>query len=161
MKCIKFIVPCVLLYCCFSCEGVADMMYVRNDSSEAIYVYFTCGNTDSLPYNPKLELFHFSSADMKDANGNSIEPRFSSPDYRINAYDVGVLKGGLQGRIMGVRKKMQVPCDDNEITLFIITEATMRNNSWSEIHKDQLYVKKVLLTLEELEINNWLYTYES
>ena len=47
-----------------------------------------CGDKDSLPSHPKLELFHFSSADMKDAYGNSVEPRFASPSYRINAYDI-------------------------------------------------------------------------
>ena len=29
----------LLLYCCTSCEGISDILYVRNDSDEAIYVY--------------------------------------------------------------------------------------------------------------------------
>ncbi|WP_418659934.1 hypothetical protein, partial [Alistipes ihumii] len=68
----------LLLYCCTSCEGISDILYVRNDSDEAISVYCICGDKDSLPSHPKLELFHFSSADMKDAYGNSVEPRFAS-----------------------------------------------------------------------------------
>ena len=73
-------------------------MYVRNDSDEAIYVYCICGDKDSLPSHPKLELFHFSSDDMKDAYGNSVEPRFASPSYRINAY--WLIKGRIGRKIM-------------------------------------------------------------
>ena len=104
MKTMKWI-SCfgLLLYCCTSCEGISDILYVRNDSDEAIYVYCICGDKDSLPSHPKLELFHFSSDDMK--YGNSVEPRFASPSYRINAYDIGSLKGGLEGRLWNTSSK--------------------------------------------------------
>lgn len=111
MKTMKWI-SCfgLLLYCCTSCEGISDILYVRNDSDEAIYVYCICGDKDSLPSHPKLELFHFSSDDMKDAYGNSVEPRFASPSYRINAYDIGSLKGGLEGRLWNTSSKKRLPC---------------------------------------------------
>lgn len=77
-----------------------------------------CGDKDSLPSHPKLELFHFSSADMKDAYGNSVEPRFASPSYRINAYDIGSLKGGLEGRLWNTFSKKRLSCKENKMTLF-------------------------------------------
>ena len=90
----------------------------------------------------KLELFHFSSADMKDAYGNSVEPRFASPSYRINAYDIGSLKGGLEGRLWNTSSKKRLSCKENKMTMFFITEKTMRNYDWGDIHRNQLYVKK-------------------
>ena len=78
-----------------------------------------CGDKDSLPSHPKLELFHFSSADMKDAYGNSVEPRFASPSYRINAYDIGSLKGGLEGRLWNTSSKKRLSCKENKMTLFL------------------------------------------
>lgn len=161
MKTMKWI-SCfgLLLYCCTSCEGISDILYVRNDSDEAIYVYCICGDKDSLPSHPKLELFHFSSADMKDAYGNSVEPRFATPSYRINAYDIGSLKGGLEGRLWNTSSKKRLPCKENKMTLYFITEKTMRNYDWGDIHRNQLYVKKITLTEDELVKTNWLYVYK-
>ena len=150
----------LLLYCCTSCEGISDILYIRNDSDEAIYVYSICGDQDSLLSNPKLELFHFSSADMKDAYGNSVEPQFTSPSYRINAYDIGSLKGGLEGKLWNTSPKKRLSCKENKITLFIITEKTMRNYDWKDIYKNQLYAKKITLTEDELVKTNWLYIYK-
>ena len=160
MKWIRFFSCCTLLYFCISCEGISDILYIQNDSDEAVYVYFTCGNTDSLPLHPKLELFHFSSANMEDAYGNSIKPRLTSPSYRINAYSISPLKGELEGRLWNSSKKTRLPCKENEVTLFFITEKTMHDYDWKDIYRDQLYVKKITLTEKELVKNNWLYVYK-
>lgn len=126
---------------------------IKNNSDEAIYVYLKCGNVDSLPLSPKLELFNFLSMNMEDASGNPIPPHFSSPEYRVNAYTFGSLY------ILGSQKKPRLPCEENEVTLFFITEVIMRNYEWEEIHKEQMFAKKITLTKEELENSNWKYTY--
>jgi hypothetical protein len=154
MKKLIFVIFLFLLYSCiFTYDPPRALLYVRNNSNEAVYVYLKCGNVDSLPLNPKLELFHLTSTNMKDAHGNVIEPYFFSPEYRINAYAYGSLQ------ICGTRKKPRLPCDENDVTLFFITEKTMRNYDWEEIHKSQMFAKKTTLTKEELENKSWKYTY--
>ena len=46
------------------------------------------------------------------------------------------------------------------MTMFFITEKTMRNYDWGDIHRNQLYVKKITLTEDELVKTNWLYVYK-
>jgi hypothetical protein len=155
MKKILFIVICGLFCSCiFTYDPPKGHFNIFNKSDEAVYVHFNCGNPDSLPLNPKLELFHFFSNDnMEDAYGNPIESGFVSPEYRINAYDISSL------RIWGSLKNPRLPCDENEVTLFFITERTMRSYDWEEIYKDQMFVEKVTLTKDELEKSDWKYTY--
>ena len=142
--------------CIFTFDPAGGLLYIKNNTDEAIYVYLKCGNADSLPLHPKLELFDFfdnEDESMLDAIGNPIKSGFVSPEYRINAYTYGSIHIG------GTRKNPRLPCDENEITLFFITEKTMRNYEWDEIYKSQMYVKKTTLTKEELENNDWKYTY--
>ena len=154
MKKILFLIACGLFCSCiFTYDPPRGSLDIFNDSDEAVYVHFNCGVIDSLPLNPKLELFHYFSFNMEDASGNPIEPGFASPDYRINAYTFGSL------RIWGTPKNPRLPCDENKATLFFITEKTMRNYSWEEIYENQMFVQKVTLTQKELEKSNWKYTY--
>ena len=158
MKKILILVVCAfLLYGCpFVFDPLRGQFYIHNNSDEAIYVYFKCGNVDSLPLSPKLELFHFLSMDMEDAQGNPIEPGFISPEYRINAYTYGSIT------ISGSRDHPRLPCYENReevITLFFIPEKTMRDYEWEKIYENQMFVRKTTLTKEELEKSNWTYTY--
>ena len=154
MKKLIYIILLLMLHSCiFTFDPLSGSLHIRNNTDEAIYVRFKCGKTDSLPLHPKLELFHFFNFNMEDARGNPIKPHFASPDYRINAYAWGAL------RIGGTRNNPRLPCKENEITLFFITEKTMRNYSWEEIHKNQMFVKRTVLTAEELESKNWRYIY--
>ncbi|MDR1006703.1 MAG: hypothetical protein LBL74_07555 [Bacteroidales bacterium] len=159
MKILKYAIYLFVIYSFTACEGIEDILHIRNNSDEAIYVYLECGNVDSLPLSPKLELFNFISADMKDAHGNTIEPYFISPDYRINAYSTETLHGGIEGRVFGKPKEPRFPCEENELTLFFITEKTMREYNWEEIYKNQMFTKKVTLTEDELKNLDWKYTY--
>ncbi|GHS90213.1 hypothetical protein FACS1894201_11610 [Bacteroidia bacterium] len=144
-----------LLYgCIFTYDPPRALFYVNNYSDEAIYVYFKCGNVDSLPLSPKLELFHFGDA-VGTKYENIEEYRFYPPEYRINAYDGSFLFEGT----IGTDKKPRLPCKEKEVTLFFITEKTMRSYDWEEIHKNQLFTKKITLTQEELESKNWEYIY--
>ena len=154
MKKLIFVIFLLLQYgCIFTYDPPRGFLYIRNNTDEAMYVYFKCGNIDSLPLYPELKLFYFSSANMKDVLGNPIEPHFVSPDYRINAYYSGSIA------IWGTPYNPSLPCDEKKATLFFITEKTMRNYDWEEIYENQMFVKKVILTEEELKNMNWKYIY--
>ena len=154
MKKILFLIACGLFCSCiFTWDPPRGRFNIFNKSDEAVYVHFNCGNIDSLPLNPKLELFIFSSVKMEDAQGNSIEPLFLSPEYRINAHTYGSMA------IWGTPNNPRLPCDENIITLFFIPEKTMRNYEWEEIYENQMFVKRVIITEEELKKSNWVYTY--
>ena len=76
-----------------------------------------------------------------------------SPEYRINAYAYGAIDIG------GNKKKPQLNCEEKVVTLFFISEQTMRNYSWEEISSKQMFIKKIILTEEELKNNDWNYVY--
>jgi hypothetical protein len=140
--------------CIFTYDPAAGLFHIYNNSDEAIYVYFQCGKSDSVPLAPRLELFHsFPTDNIENADGNPVKRRISSPEYRINAYIFGSL------HMLGRLNKPRLPCDENKVTVFFITEKTMRNYDWEEIHKNQMFAKRVILTREELENKNWEYTY--
>ncbi|MPL97870.1 hypothetical protein SDC9_44066 [bioreactor metagenome] len=131
MKIIFYLSCLFLLYgCVFSYDPARGLLHVRNNSSEAVYVYLNYGNADSLPLVSGLELFAFINANKEDA------------------YAIG-----------GSRKKPSFPSNENEVTLFFITEKTMRSYDLEEIHKNQMFVKKITLTKEELENEKWIVTY--
>jgi hypothetical protein len=125
-------ISCLFLFygCIFTYDPTRGLLYVHNTSNEAVYVYLKYGNADSLSLISSLELFTFIDANMKDA------------------YTIG-----------GNRKNPSLPSNENEVTLFFITEKTMRSYDLEEIHKNQMFVKKITLTKEELENKNWIVTY--
>jgi hypothetical protein len=51
-------------------------------------------------------------------------------------------------------------CTDGKLRLFIISENIVRQYGWEEICSKQLYEKKITLTEEELQQNNWVVVYE-
>jgi len=153
-KIIYIILLFMLTGCPFTFDPARGLLNIWNDSHEAVYVHFNCGNIDSLPLNPKLELFYWSSNDnMEDAYGNPFKSGFVSPEYRINAYTFGSL------RIWGTPNHPRLPCEENELTLFFITEKTILNYDWGEIFENQMFVKRITLTEKELKNNDWNYTY--
>lgn len=154
MKKIFFVISILLLNSCvFTYDPASGLLNIDNKSDKAVYVYLKCGNVDSLPLYPKLELFQLVSAKMEDAKGNTIKPYYISPEYRINAYTVGSLS------VWGTRKKPSLPCKENKVTLFFITEKTMQDFSWEEIYRNQMFENKITLTNKELENEDWKYTY--
>lgn len=131
---------------------------LHNYSDRPIYVY--SNDEDTLPLTPALELFHSASSDYNkdyDAWGNPMPvPTMYTTDERIDAYNYGkVWTGGTHKHpSIGHPKN-----PDNKLYLFFITEETMRNHTWEEIWKDQLYVKKDSVTEGEMEKTLWRYTY--
>ena len=63
--------------------------------------------------------------------------------------------------VWGKPKEPVWRCGKNDATIFFITEKTMRDHEWKEIHQKQLFVRKIRLTEKELVKKNWLYTYET
>ena len=131
MKKLVFI-SCIFLFygCIFTYNRARGLLHVHNNSNEAVYVYLEFGNADSLPLVPALELFAFIDVNMKDA------------------YAIG-----------GTRKKPHLPSNENEVTLFFIMAKTMCSYDLEEIHKKQMFTRKITLTKQELESSNWVYTY--
>ena len=151
-----YIVVLILLCGCPVYDAPSGEIIIHNNTDEAIYVYLCYGNIDSLPLKPRLSLFEYfdnSQKSMLDAKGNPLESGFVSPEYRINAYNIGFL------HILGSKKKPKFPPNIEEITLFFITEKIMRNYSWEKIYEKQLFEKRVLLRKEELDSMKWNYTY--
>ena len=154
MMCAVFLF--MLCGCVFTYDPPGGLLHIRNNSEEAIYVYLKCGKADLLPLAPKLELFIFfnnENESARDASGNPLKSGLVSPEYRINAYNTGFL------HIRGSKKRPCLPCEEKEVTLFFITEKTMRNYDWEDISKDQIFIKKVTITERELDNSNWVYTY--
>lgn len=128
--------------------------YIYNYSDEAVYYYDVCNKSDSIPQKPRLSLFHnVDDINKKDKLGNPIFSSIVQPGYRIDAYDVG------KKMIWGTRNNPEFPDGVKEITLFFITEKTMRENNWRQIYDGQLYESKVTLTEDELKSKCWRYTY--
>ena len=142
---------CIFLFsgCIFTYDPAIGELTIRNNSDEAVYVYQKCGKVNVLPSEPKLELFQLISLDTKDPNRDML----ISPEYRINAYAYGAIDIG------GTKRKPQLNCEEKVVTLFFISEQTMRNYSWEEISSKQMFIKKIILTEEELKNNDWEYLY--
>lgn len=150
------IVILIMLYGCPAYDPARGLLYIENNSDEAIYVYLRCGKVDSLLLTPKLELFEFFNNEdmsMRDASGAPLKSKSVSPEYRINAYQIGSIT------IKGNRSKPRLPCNEKEVSLFFITEKTMRDYQWGKIYENQIFVKRAILTKDYLDKSNWKYSY--
>lgn len=128
---------------------------LHNYSDQPIYVY--SNYEDTLPPTPALELFNTYDSKRYDAWGNEMpKPTLSIPEERIDAYSYGKVRTGGSKRHPSIGHPKN---PDNKLYLFFITEETMRNHTWEEIWKDQLYVKKDSVTEGEMEKTLWRYTY--
>ncbi len=128
---------------CSLTDSKQESIEIYNNTDSAIYLYYSC--SDSIYLTPKLVLF--------DTIINRGKEKIISPEYRVNAFSSGGI--GVRGR-----KNLINNCTDKRIRLFFIKEETMMNNSWNDIYKWQLYEKKIILTIEEMEKNNWTVTFD-
>lgn len=146
---------------CTSCEGLSKLLFVENNSDEAIYVSFSCGRHESLPAIPKLELYEFfdnSAGGSTDVHGKPLPSAYYKPNYRIEAHKTDTLSGGIEPRLFG-EQPPEWRCTEDEATLFVLTEETMRLHDWETIVGKQLYTKKVVIKRDEWERNNYTYRY--
>lgn len=123
---------CLFLFygCIFTYDPPRALLYIHNNSNDAVYVYFHEGKADSLHKFTGLELFDFIDV------------------YEEDTYTLG-----------GTRKKPRLPGNLTEITLFFITRNTVENYDFEEIYKNQMFERKVTLTNDELEKMGWEYIY--
>lgn len=151
MKKLFFIIPALIIfYGCPAYDPSQEMINIHNNTDSAIYVYHSC--SDTLPRAPALRLFEILNNNATDAKGKMKKGEFYSPDYRINAYSYGVI--GIPANKSSLKE-----CCDGKMRFFFIKEKTMREKTWEEIYKNQLYDKKIALTKEDLKKCNWIVTY--
>jgi len=149
MKNLLFILAITSFYGCVY-DPPHGVFTVHNNSNSVMYVYVTCA--DSLELTPKLSLYEqweFNKDNARNLEQNSDYP----PDYRIKAYSYS------EFAVWGTPKKPRCYCKDKTIRLFFINQSTMRTKQWEKICKKHLYVKKVILTEEQLSKVDWVYTY--
>lgn len=143
MKKLFFLLIIIMLFDgCLVTDPKPKSIEVENCTDSAIYVYYSF--KDSLERGRSIELFtkyKYAGVD-----------KYISPDYRINAFSFGGI--GIAGRESLLNKST-----DKNIRLFFIKEETMKNKTWDEICKHQNYTKKMTLSLEELEKDNWIVEY--
>jgi hypothetical protein len=132
----------VLILCGCTYDPPQQGIEIHNYSDSAIYIYYS--TTDYINKTPELHLFE----------NNGIKPYSKvSPAYRINAYSFG-------GIVFGSNRKAFIEnIKDKRLRLFFIKEATMRIKTWDEIYKNQLYTKKIILSVKELDALGWQVTY--
>lgn len=149
----KNLFPLFLIICCYGCPSFdppTGILCIHNYSDSAIYVYESCD--DSLSSTGELSLFLKFYGGV-DENGKPKDPIYS-PNYRVNAYSYGEFAG------YGTPNNPKLYCKGQDhITLFFISENTMRNHSWNEVVDRQLFEKKIRLNQTQLDSLNWKVTY--
>jgi hypothetical protein len=135
-----------IFYGCPNYDPSQEMITVHNYTDSAIYVCHSC--SDTLPKEPALNLFELIDSNSLNIKGESMKGHIYSPDYRVNAYSYGSI--GIPANESAIKQ-----CCDKKIRLYFITEKTMREKTWKEIHKNQLYKKKITLTIDELKECDW------
>lgn len=142
MKKVVLVLFCVLISGCVY-DPPSAHIEVENCTDSAIYVYYSF--CDSLELSKPLYLF--------EENKHGGLSKYSSPNYRINAYSIGGI--GTLGQSSLFKKNR-----NEKIRLFFIKEKIMRDFSWEEIVKKHLYEEKLTLTEKELMKNDWMIVYD-
>jgi hypothetical protein len=127
------------------------VLEIRNTSSEAVYVYLTCSVT--LPEEPELKLKFSLGGNVFDEKGRRIIDTLYYPDYRIEPDTVGTLG------VSGTPRQPLIPCEEQSVNLFFMTESIMRKYKWEEIVQGQRYQKRIQVTNKQLDSLDWEITY--
>lgn len=151
MKYLYALLISCLLSGCPVYDPASATINILNYSDSAIYVSQSCDG--SFDCKSPLKLFLVVKVPRTDSRGNKMKDTIA-PNYRINAYSYGIIYAD------GSPEKPLLPCEGNNLTLFYIKEITMRTKTWEEICKNQLFVKKVILTKEALDSADWRIIYE-
>ena len=121
-------------------------IFVENNSDLPIYICLTC--QDSLSEYSELIKYEFWDAKATDEKGKQKTDTIY-PNYRV----VGKEKHFIP--FYGSSKKKTDNCSDKKWRIFFIAEKTMREKTWNEIARQQLYEEKRISTQKELEDLNW------
>ena len=138
----KFLVLNIFLISLIGCDFHDDRLMIINESTDTIFVDLTLNQAfiEHLP------------VEFDSLNGN-IDLKRGNPALPDSSY-----KFSFHGR-NGVKDFIN-RCEDSTLTIFIFTKELIMNNSWDSIKSNQLYSKKILLTLDELEKLNWRVIYK-
>lgn len=126
---------------------------IYNNTDSTIYVYWSC--SDSITYKNPLNLFNiYNLGDLTNIYGRPKSISVSHPRYRLNAYSWGSISGTGQ-------KDLLESCLNKKIRIFYISEEIMRTNSWDKIVSGQLYIRKEIFGIEDLEPYDWTIEYNN
>ena len=141
--------------CCVMSALFASCVYdppyatikVYNTGKEAIYFYDACA--DTLPCWPEMRSKVIVGENSFDAKGNKIIDSFYHPN-RIGADSFGFVIVG------GSPENPALPCDEGEpYSIFIIREQVLQSTPWSEICRNGLYEKRLVLTNKMMDSLKW------
>ena len=135
----------ILLTSCIY-EPISKGITFFNNSDSAIYVYVSC--EDSIDAHQPLKLFGKFPDKSFDEQGIK-NPKFYSPDYRINAYSYGQLLG------FGNKKENFIPCKSDSLYIFFIKENILKNYKWAIIVEKKLFSNREIYTRHMLDSLYW------
>lgn len=115
-------------------------IFVYNNSDNYIYVYSTC--SDSIQARPEIVRYSVP-LDSRKYYDDKIPPRKTG---RVTFFSN--------------RRESIMACKGGTLKLFIISDSVIESKNWSEIYRYQMYERKVILSANQLEKNNWTYNFE-
>ena len=138
----------------FSCiyDPPTASVKILNYSDSAIYVLENC--ECKITRYPVLKLFEKRTHKSVDEKGEPM-PDIYSPAYRINPYQVGEIG------YFGSKKDKKIQCANGFVCFFFIKESTIKNYTWDEIVKKQLYAQKMRFNKSQLDSVYWKIRYSS
>ena len=155
----KYIIALVVLGCLYGCPEYAnrDPIYFQNNTEKPIYVFYSCNDStpqyirqyrkndsvviDSIPTPQELlfETYQIGDKELKVADDRF--PAYSSKSIVIDRFLVKT-------------------CKNKTMYFFLISVETMKKaRSWEEIERNDLYIKKLKYSYEELKEMDWEIVY--
>lgn len=127
------------------------MLKLINQSDETFYVCITCENVLS----EKNKVFYQLSwgENSYDEFGNKKNGKFY-PNDRLEPSDTAFFGGYGKNP-----KKPKIICEKGRLNLFFISESDMRDRTWEEISRDQIYSYKRSFSQKELDSLNWVFKF--
>ena len=125
------------------------LIIVSNQTEKPIYVMIT-GN-DSLILNEKIIYIDTTKYDY---NG------FKITRYPLNRVDMFKEEQMYKNDLINLDdEKLKIHSSDKKIRIFILNDSIMRNLSWEDICKYQIYERKFILSEEDLKKINSTFVY--
>jgi hypothetical protein len=137
------------LFCLFFLIEACDVMdntkvKVYNNSRDTVFCLLaTEDNFNARTYSPLEQAKHFNGRDtILTKNNNILFPNdssiFSSYDWR---YSINSSKS-------------------KQLNVFIFRYSTLKSKTWDDIKRDTFYDRKISMTIDELNSNNWKIHYK-
>lgn len=126
---------------------------IFNNTDRAIYVHYSCSG--KMEKSAELVLFRKNADEVQSVDEYDLpKPSTSSPEYRVNAFSYSQLGG------FGNGEKRELLCGNSKnITVFFISEDTMKAYNWNTICNRNLYNKRMEISKEVLDSLKWTVFY--